>query len=326
MVPSLFGRLLLGTGIGLSLGIGAIDRAAALPPPAPSAPAEAARPAGPSPDQPQAPVYEHAAVRQLVTFVEAAAAQIEQRGEQAFPELRRRGGRWFQGDRYAFVTDPQARLLVYPPDPGSEGASILGDQDFGGKPIGRMLVERAGEADGRGWVHYQWRRPNRHDRRPVWKSTYVVRVKLPSGASVLVGSGLYEPPMEKAFVMDEVEAAAVLLQQQGRAAFPQLRDRRGRFFYNDTYVFVDTPQGVELVNPAFAEVEGRNILQLRDAEGRPMVRDYLQLARERGSGWTRYLWPQPDHSSLPVRKHTYVRQVVLPDGEILVVGSGLYDP
>jgi len=275
---------------------------------------------------PAPPPYTNPETRSMVALVEAAALEVAQRGEGSFAEFRLKGGRWFQGDRYIFVLDPQGNSYVYPPDPKSEGTSFLGFQDLGGKPFGRMFVERASEGEGRGWVHYQWQRPNRNDRRPVWKSTYVKGVTAPSGKRYLVAGGLYEAPMEKAFVVQEVEAAAALLARQGRAAFDQLRDRQGRFFFHDTYVFVDTPEGVELVNPAFKEVEGRNLLELRDLEGRPMVREYIRTAMEKGSGWTTYLWPRPDSSTLPERKTTYVRKVTLPGGETLIVGSGLYEP
>jgi signal transduction histidine kinase len=275
---------------------------------------------------PALPPYTNPETRSMVALVEAAAREVATRGEASFAEFRRKGGRWFQGDRYIFVLDPQGNSYVYPPDPRSEGVNYLAFQDLGGKPFGRMFVERSSEGEGRGWVHYQWQRPNPDDRRPVWKSTYVKGVTAPSGKRYLVAGGLYEAPMEKAFVVQEVEAAAALLARQGRAAFDQLRDRSGRFFFHDTYVFVDTPDGVELVNPAFKEVEGRNILELRDREGRPMVREYIRTAMEKGSGWTTYLWPRPDSSTLPERKTTFVRKVTLPGGETLIVGSGLYEP
>ena len=91
-----------------------------------------------------------------------------------------------------------------------------------------------------------------------------------------------------------------------------LRDPASRFVFRDTYVFVNSPDGVELVNPGFPELEGRNLIGLEDAEGKPMVRNYIRLALEQDSGWTSYLWPQPDRSLLPIRKSTYVRKVVLP--------------
>ncbi len=270
--------------------------------------------------------YSQPETRALVDLVNAAVKEVATRGEASFPEFRVRGSRWFQGDRYIFVLDPKGNSYVYPPDPKSEGVNFLGFQDLGGKPFGQMFVDRATDADGRGWVHYQWRRPNPNDRRPVWKSTYLVGVTAPSGKRYLVAGGTYEARMEKAFVVEEVEAAARLLGKQGKAAFDQLRDPRGRFYFHDTYVFVDTPDGVELVNPAFSEVEGRNIMDLRDGEGRQMVREYIRLAMEKGSGWTTYLWPRPDGSKRPERKTTYVRKVTTPAGETLIVGSGLYEP
>lgn len=285
---------------------------------APVPPAAAAKPA------PQ--TYAYAETASLVRFVEKAAAEIASRGEASFDDFRRPGGPWLEGDRYLFVWDLEGNRYVYPPDIEHESGNQLEMQDVTGRAVGRMLVEQASSPAGRGWVHYQWRRTNRQDRRPVWKSSYVMRVTAPSGRTYLVGSGLYESPIEKAFVVQEVEAAAALLRSQGRAAFPQLRDRRGRFWFHETYVFVDTPQGVELVNPAFAEVEGRNILGLRDQEGRPMVKEMIDLALRQGSGWTTYLWPRPNGSRTPARKTTYVQRVQTPDGETLIVGAGLYEP
>ncbi|MEB3254894.1 MAG: cache domain-containing protein [Synechococcaceae cyanobacterium] len=291
-------------------------------PPATRTP-EAAAPSAPT--APAAPAYERSETAALVAFVERAAAEIRSRGEASFADFRQPGGPWLEGDRYLFVWDLQGNRYVYPPDLEHESGNQLEMQDFTGRAVGRMLVEQAASPGGRGWVHYQWRRTNRDDRRPVWKSTYVLRATAPSGRTYLVGSGLYESPIEKAFVVQEVDAAAELLRLEGRAAFPRLRDRRGRFWFHETYVFVDTPAGEELVNPAFAEVEGRNILNLRDLEGRPMVREYIDLAMRRGSGWTTYLWPRPDGSKTPARKHTYVRRVQTPTGETLIVGAGVYE-
>lgn len=270
--------------------------------------------------------YEHPQTRQLVDLVEEAASQIQQRGETTFPDFRRKGSRWYRGDRYLFVLDLEGNRHVYPPDPRNERLNVLEDRDLGGKMIGRMLINRAREAQGRGWVHYQWNRPNPDDRRPVWKSTYVVKSTAPSGKTYLVGSGLYEAPMEKAFLVQEVEAATALLRREGRAGFARLRDRNDRFFFRDTYVFVNDAKGVELVNAGFPSLEGRNLMALRDAEGKLLVRDYIDLALRDGEGWTSYLWPEPDRSPLPLRKHTFVKKVVLSNGETLIVGAGLYEP
>jgi len=270
------------------------------------------------------PSYSHPEIREVVELVQAAAAAVKSRGEAAFADFRRRGAPWFQGERYVFVLTPDGKSVVYPPDPRGEGTSYLDFQDLGGKPFGRQFVAVAQEPLGRGWVHYQWRRPNRDDRRPVWKVTYLESVNAPSGQRYLVLSGLYDPPMERAFVVQEVDAAAALLQREGRAGFEQLRDRRSRFFYQDAYGFVVSPEGQLLLNPAFPALEGRNLLALPEPGDQANAQASLRTVLSQGSAWTVYNWPRPDQSTLRERKTTYLRRVVLPGGETLVVGSGLY--
>ncbi|MFM7734035.1 MAG: cache domain-containing protein, partial [Cyanobium sp.] len=111
--------------------------------------------------------YAQPATRELVAFVQEAAAEIRRRGEESFEEFRRSGSRWLQGDRYLFAWDLQGNRYVYPPDPEHEGGNQLEMQDLTGRPVGRRLVEQASSPQGEGWVHYQWRRPG-GDRRPVW--------------------------------------------------------------------------------------------------------------------------------------------------------------
>ena len=292
------------------------------------APAQA--PAAPNPAAPDSAVGAGDAfdadtqVQALVRRVEAAAAEVRTRGEEAFAAFRRRGAPWFQGEAYIVVLGSDGRSVVYPPDLRGEGLNYSEFQDLGGKPFGQQILAVAQSASGRGWVHYQWRRPNPQDRRPLWKATYVERVTAPSGRTYLVLSGLYEPPMVKAFVVDAVESAAVLLQRQGRAAFEALRDPRGPFFYQDTYVFVLDRNGTLLLNPAFPALEGRSLLSWPDPGERAIAAASLKAVHRDGSTWTTYSWPRPSASKLPERKTTYLRRVVAPGGEVLIVGSGLY--
>lgn len=266
--------------------------------------------------------YEQAETCDLVALTRAAADKIRHEGEAAFPEFRKRGGQWFQGDRYVYVWDLQGNRYVYPPDPNREGENVLDLVDIGGKPIGRMFVAAASGPAGEGWVHYQWWLPNQPV--PHWKSSYHVKAVAPSGTAYLVGSGGYEMRMEKAFIAQAVDAAAGLLEEKGRTAFDDLRDPRGPYVFYDTYVFVTAEDGVELVNPAFPALEGQSLIDARDAQGKYLVRDYLAEARRQGTAWVSYYWPRPG-SREPERKQTYVRRVKV-DGTWMVVGAGVYDP
>lgn len=273
------------------------------------------RAAAPSP-------YAYQETRELVAFTHAAADKVRREGEAAFPAFRQAGGEWFQGDRYVFVWDLDGLRHVYPPDPRREGENVLGLVDLGGKPIGRMFVATAASPAGEGWVHYRWWRP--HEPVSTWKSTYVVKAVPPSGKAYLVGSGGYEMRMEKAFVTQAVDGAVALLGTMGRAAFDALRDPRGPFYFYDTYVFVTSDAGVERVNPAFPTIEGQSLIDVRDAQGKYLVRDYLAAAREKGAAWVSYYWPRPGTQE-PVQKQTYVRRIQV-DGQWLVVGAGMYAP
>jgi signal transduction histidine kinase len=260
--------------------------------------------------------------RQTVALVEAAAREIHARGESAFDKFRQPNSRWYQGDRYVFVWDLQGNRYVYPPDPAHEKQNLIGLEDVGGKPIGKMFIEMASSSDGKGWVHYQWNRP--HDYLPLWKSTYIMRATAPSGQTYLVGSGVYEGGMEKAFLVEEVEAAADLLTRQGRQAFATLRDKKSRFFFHDTYVFVTSKTGIELVNPAFPSIEGRNLWDTTDSTGKYLVRDYIKVALDHGSGWVTYKWPRPGMPHVEATKTTYVKKVMV-NGEPLIIGAGMYE-
>jgi signal transduction histidine kinase len=128
--------------------------------------------------------------------------------------------------------------------------------------------------------------------------------------------------MDKAFIEDVVNRAATLIAEQGREAFNQLRDKSGSFRFMDTYVFVEAPDGTELVNPAQPSLEGKNIMDLKDINGKPVARTCISAALKEGSAWVDYYWYKPG-SNTPARKQTYVRKVQA-GGSTYIVGSGFY--
>ena len=90
-----------------------------------------------------------------------------------------------------------------------------------------------------------------------------------------------------------------MLQKQGRQGYGLLRDRRGDYYFKETYVFVTSFEGREVVNPAFPMLEGRSVINTVDAKGKAFVRAYISALREQDSAWVSYQWPKPG-SSAPV--------------------------
>ena len=277
----------------------------------------AAQPAAPPSDQ----AYENTNTRALVVLVDDAAVLLHTKGEAAFSEFAVSGSRWRTGDQYVFVLDPDGNMLVHP-DPALQGGNQLGLKDVNGKPIIRGLIAAATATPAKpyGWYHYEWPVPGEFQ--PRWKSSYVRLVSAPSGKRYVVGAGVYTNGMERAFVVDAVTAAVARIEANGTAVFPLLHDPAGPFIAKDTYVFVIDPNGVELVNPGFPNLEGRNILDVKDTQGKPLVRDMLDVVRSSGSGWIDYMWPKPGEG-LSAQKSTYASRAKLGDSWVLV-GCGVY--
>jgi signal transduction histidine kinase len=257
---------------------------------------------------------------QLMTLVRDGARVFAEKGEQAFPEFRERGSRWFRDDTYFFVWSLDGIRIFHAAAPEQEGAAVADLEDVLGRPFGRMFLDTAATPAGEGWVHYMYPEPG--DIFPAWKSTYLKRVTLPSGEPRLVGCGIYNMEMDEAFIEDVVNRAAALVADRGKEAFALLRDRKGPLVFMDTYVFVTASDGAELVNSAQPSLEGKNLLDLRDVNGKLLVREYIDAALAKGSAWVDYHWFKPGHNT-PARKRSFVKKVQF-GGETFIVGSGFY--
>ena len=101
-----------------------------------------------------------------------------------------------------------------------------------------------------------------------------------------------------------------------------LRDRTGALVFMDSYVFVETTEGLAVCEPGQPSLEGTNLMDVRDVKGKTLVRDYIAAAERDGSAWVEYYWYRPGETAA-VPKHTYVRRV-RHGGDTYFVGSGLF--
>ncbi len=267
-----------------------------------------------------APVQRKMTAPELMALVREGAAVFEKEGEKAYPAFRKKGSKWFHGDTYFFVWNMDGTLVFHAADPAIEGRNDSGIKDVQGRPFGKMILEAANSPSAEGWVHYMYPEPGGIF--PTWKSTFVKRVTFPSGEQHIIGCGIYNMQMDKAFIEDVVNRAAALVSSEGSAAFGQLRDKKGPFVFMDTYVFVETPKGTELVNPATPSLEGKNLINLKDLKGRPVNQEEIAAAMKDGSAWVDVYWYKPGTNE-PAHKLTYVRKVQY-GGDTYIVGSGVY--
>jgi cytochrome c len=127
-------------------------------------------------------------------------------------------------------------------------------------------------------------------------------------------------PKEKVVAL--VDKAAALIQSQGDKAFAEFRKKDSEWLKGDIYVFVDDMDGINLCHPVTPDLEGQNLLGMKDADGKEFVREMIELLKTKDAGWVEYSWKKPG-SAAAAKKLAYVKKTVC-GGKPVLVGSGIY--
>ena len=125
-------------------------------------------------------------------------------------------------------------------------------------------------------------------------------------------------------VVDLVQDAARMLETQGTAAFAEFAKAGSRWRHDTSYVYVFTAGGDCLFNSGQPGLVGKNLADYRDVGGRPVVQELMRIAASpdpHADGWVFFLF-QEGNVLTPVWKIAYNAKATLPDGRVVVVGSG----
>lgn len=93
------------------------------------------------------------------------------------------------------------------------------------------------------------------------------------------------------------------------AKSPQFVDR-------DLYVYIASLEGVAVAHAVNPKIVGKNMAQLKDADGFAFVEDIIKHARAGKSGWVDYKWPNPLTKAID-EKTTYYEAF---DGHVFCAG------
>lgn len=119
-----------------------------------------------------------------------------------------------------------------------------------------------------------------------------------------------------------LDAAVAFLKRNGPAtAFEAFNDAKGSFVDGPYYVFVVGPDGYMHANGGTqVPLAGRYVMDLRDAVGKPLVRDLLAAAAAKPVGSLEYRWINPDSHRVETKVSLYSKV------EPYVVSVGYYTP
>lgn len=121
-----------------------------------------------------------------------------------------------------------------------------------------------------------------------------------------------------------VEDASRLLAERGTAAFTDFAQPGSRWLHGTNYLYIYDAEGNCLFNSGQPGLVGKNLRDYRDVGGRPVVMELMNIAASpepHAAGWVFYLF-QEGNVLTPVWKMSYNVKTMLPDGRVVVIGSG----
>ncbi len=116
-----------------------------------------------------------------------------------------------------------------------------------------------------------------------------------------------------------VDKAVAFLKKSGRdKAFVEISNQKGQFVDRDLYVVVYDLNGKVLAHGANARMIGKDLIELRDSDGKYFVKERVEIAKKAGKGWQDYKFMNPVSHRIE-GKSMYIQRF-----EDLIVGCGIY--
>lgn len=226
---------------------------------------------------------------------------------QLFAQINNPRGPFIRGDWYLWAYDMQGNAYAHR-NIAIVGQNRLDWKDSRGGYRNRTMIRLVRDR-GRGWIEYE--------EDGVLKRAYVEGFTDPrTGKQFIVGSGYY-PNVNNDTIRAYVKRGINYLKEHGAdTAFRDFSSYAGNFIQGPLRLFVYNLEGTILAdaeNPTFL---GQNLINIRDAEGKFVVREILKVATTQKSGWITFFDKR-------AYKTIYVEYVEVPDGKY-IVGAGYW--
>ncbi|MTV40606.1 cache domain-containing protein [Duganella radicis] len=117
-----------------------------------------------------------------------------------------------------------------------------------------------------------------------------------------------------------VKRAVAMVKSAGKEkTFAAIADPANTAFHDrDLYVYVYDLNGVALAHGNNPKMVGKPLLNLKDNEGKLLIKEMVDIAKTKGSGWVDFKWPNPVTKAVE-SKSGYVERV-----DDFLIGSGIY--
>jgi cytochrome c len=116
-----------------------------------------------------------------------------------------------------------------------------------------------------------------------------------------------------------VKKAIAFVKQNGKEkAFAEFSNPKGKFVEGDLYVFTYDMNGKCVAHGANLKMIGKDLIDMKDADGKSFVKERVSIAKEKGKGWQNYKFSNPTTKQIE-DKTAYIEKV-----DDVIIGCGAY--
>lgn len=94
-----------------------------------------------------------------------------------------------------------------------------------------------------------------------------------------------------------------------------------RFTEGEFYLFAVRLDGITVGHGGNSGLVGKNMLEIRDPDGKYFMKEFLTIAKEKGSGWVNYRWSHPVTNKI-APKQAFIKMI---PGTDIFIGCGFYE-
>ncbi len=121
--------------------------------------------------------------------------------------------------------------------------------------------------------------------------------------------------------------ASLIIEKDGLNSLEYFKANREKYLTKNRYLYIYDMSGTNLFHAGMEQIEGENLLNITDKNGKSITRLVLQAIENENNShsWVHYSWWQPG-KFYPVPKSSCHFKVTTPGGKVLFVGGGLNYP
>jgi signal transduction histidine kinase len=139
------------------------------------------------------------------------------------------------------------------------------------------------------------------------------------GGVICLGAHAAEGGATEADATGMVKKGVAFIKANGKdKGYAEISNKAGQFKHQDLYLVVYGLDGTVLAHGANEKMIGKNLIDLKDVDGKAFVRERVELAKSKGTFWQDYKFTNPETKKIEP-KAMYCERL-----EETVVCGGIY--